>query len=91
MPAICDRGHPMTSNLYQRDHTVQELLSRHSRPPGRSINPRHVPAHFNLGNILANHGDWAGAEKEYARVLEIDPADADTKNCLRIVRENMRK
>ena len=40
MPAICDLGHPMTSNLYQRDHTVQELLSRYSRPPGRSLNSR---------------------------------------------------
>jgi len=29
MLAICDLGHPMTSNLCQRDHTVQELLFRY--------------------------------------------------------------
>jgi hypothetical protein len=28
MLAMCDLGHPMTSNLYQRDRTVQELLFR---------------------------------------------------------------
>ena len=24
---ICDLGHPMTSNLYQRDHTLQRTWS----------------------------------------------------------------
>ena len=38
--AICDIGHPMTSNRYHRYHTVQELLSRYSRPPGRFLNSR---------------------------------------------------
>ena len=38
MPTICDLGHTMTSNWYHRDHTVQELLSRHSRPLGRYLN-----------------------------------------------------
>jgi hypothetical protein len=36
-------------------------------------------------------GDWAGAEKEFLRVLEIDPAYAQAKQYLPVVRENMRK
>jgi hypothetical protein len=40
-------GQSMTSNLYQRDHTVQALLSRYCRPPGRSLNSRELPRSAN--------------------------------------------
>ena len=41
MPAIRDLGHSMTSNLYQRDHTVEHGLSSHSTTstPGHESDP----------------------------------------------------
>ena len=56
------------------------------------IDPRHVNSHFALGVLLGwERGDWAGAENEFLRVLEIDPAHALAKKLLPVVRENMRK
>jgi hypothetical protein len=46
----------------------------------------------NLAALLCNNrGDWAGAEKEFLRILEIDPAHAAAKQFLPIVRQQMRK
>jgi protein O-mannosyl-transferase len=40
-----------------------------------SVNPGNVLAHHNLGLILANRGDVAGAMAEYQAVIAIDPAN----------------
>jgi len=39
--------------------------------------PQSVAAHYNLGTALRESGDLAGAEREWARVLVLDPAHGD--------------
>jgi Flp pilus assembly protein TadD len=39
--------------------------------------PGLAPAHQNLGHILARRGDAAGAEAEYRKVIELQPASPD--------------
>ena len=47
------------------------------------INPKHSPAHSNLGWLLKNHKqDYDGAEKHYRRAIEIDPENATAHNNL---------
>ena len=54
--------------------------------------PGDLDAHYNLGYLLGwESGDWAGAEKEFLCILEIDPTHVKANENLPIVRENMRK
>jgi len=41
-------------------------------------------AHYNLGNLLLEQDDAAGAVEEYLRSLDLDPADPDTRRNLEI-------
>jgi Ca-activated chloride channel family protein len=41
-------------------------------------------AHYNLGNLLLEQGDAAGAIEEYLRSLDLDPADPDARRNLEI-------
>jgi DNA-binding transcriptional MerR regulator len=39
------------------------------------IDPRHVPAHVNLGCLLQADGDFGGAERHYRAAVEAEPAN----------------
>lgn len=44
-------------------------------------------AHYNLGYVYRMKKDWKGAEAEYARVTELEPAKGDAFIALAVVRE----
>ena len=57
--------------------------------------PGHAMAHCNLGTVLAERGDIAGAARLFAAALKIDPSDAGVKanlqQALRMLKEEHRK
>ena len=54
--------------LQQRDAVLDEYIQ------SQMINADHPSAHMNLGILALNKGDRAGAEKEYKKAIELEPA-----------------
>src|SRR5437870_4145458 len=46
------------------------------------INPEHASAHYNLGNVLAQHGKLAEASEHHRQALRLKPDYADAHNNL---------
>lgn len=53
------------------------------------IQPRLAQAHANLGAVLARLGRWNEAADELGLALILDPSDADTRESLRLVRQEL--
>jgi tetratricopeptide (TPR) repeat protein len=47
-----------------------------------SINPRYAKAHFNLGNLLLERRDLAGALEHFRAVVALDSSDLAARNNL---------
>jgi len=54
-----------------------------------AANPSLVKAHCNLGVILANCGDDAGAARSFVTALKIDPSHAQAKAGLQLALEGL--
>jgi tetratricopeptide (TPR) repeat protein len=71
--AIAHRNVRLGEMLLERKHYAKaEERARHVL----ELDPRHVPAHVLLGNVLAAQGRCADAAKAYAEALRLDPASA---------------
>ena len=53
------------------------------------LQPRHSEAHLNLGRLLHERGDLAGALKHYAAAVDIDPTSARARYNLGVVLEDL--
>ncbi|MHC4939309.1 MAG: tetratricopeptide repeat protein [Planctomycetota bacterium] len=50
-----------------------------------AIDPRFLPARFNLGNLLARIGRSGAAEQEFEKILEIDPDNGEAHYSLALL------
>jgi tetratricopeptide (TPR) repeat protein len=78
-PATADAGHrclsPPGAPAGGRDRTTSV---GHSPPASaRGLDPKHAPAHFNLGNALAAKKDPDGAIAAYKEAIRLDPKYAN--------------
>lgn len=55
------------------------------------LDPKHVDAHVNLGRLLHDAGDHAGAERHYRSALEHAPSDETARFNLGVVLEDMER
>ena len=50
-----------------------------------ALDDRFLPAHFNLGNLLARRGRTDAAEKQFLAILELDPENAEAHYSLALL------
>ncbi|GAA3903215.1 hypothetical protein GCM10022276_22360 [Sphingomonas limnosediminicola] len=58
------------------DHLQQPDAAKRELDAALAANPRYAPALLNLGNLMEDLGDRAGARDTYQRALEVDPRDS---------------
>jgi tetratricopeptide (TPR) repeat protein len=54
---------------------------------GEKLDPIHWPLFLYRGNVYVSLGNWSDAEKEYRRVLQLDPGNQAAEQGLRLTRE----
>ncbi len=62
--------------------------ARHAYEQALALDPEHADAHLNLGRLLHEHGNLAGAEYHYRRALLADPENARAFYNLGVVLED---
>jgi tetratricopeptide (TPR) repeat protein len=56
---------------------------------GEKLDPHHWPIFLYRGNVYASLGNWADAEREYRRVLAIDPRNQAAAQGLSLAKEHL--
>jgi len=82
VPALPDALHFLGVLRFQQ-HRAEEGLALIRR--ALEIAPDYADAHNNLGNILKERGDRAGARAAYQRVIELNPDHAGAHNNLGVL------
>ena len=85
---------PSAESLYERGCELEETDSdaaRDAYEEALSLDPRLADAHVNLGRLLHEAGDPAGAERHYRAALEVRPEDATAAFNLGVALEDLNR
>jgi len=71
---------PPSSDPRERAKKYDEAIYHYEQ--ALRLNPRHAPAHNNLGLLLCQHGLWSDAAKHFRAAVELEPRLAQASNNL---------